>query len=80
MNSVLSLFKYQQKNRSFSLGNVDAAASGEANGSDSVTPSPMSKLQMGHAHSMLMKLVSESDSKSVAFTEEVSHRLLWRSY
>ncbi|BFZ05396.1 hypothetical protein BsWGS_08435 [Bradybaena similaris] len=61
-----------QKNRSFSLGNVDAAVSGETNGSDSVTPSPMSKLQMGHAHSMLMKLVSESDSKSVAFTEEPS--------
>ncbi|XP_052800693.1 protein hobbit-like [Mya arenaria] len=36
------------------------------------TPSPSSKMQAGHAHSMLMKLVAESDSKSVAFTEEPS--------
>ena len=36
------------------------------------TPSPTTKIQSGHAHSMLMKLVEESDSKSVAFTEEVS--------
>ncbi|KAL4223450.1 hypothetical protein ACF0H5_016921 [Mactra antiquata] len=36
------------------------------------TPSPSSKIQTGHAHSMLMKLVAESDSKSVAFTEEPS--------
>ena len=35
------------------------------------TPSPSTKMQTGHAHSMLMKLVAESDSKSVAFTEEV---------
>ncbi|GFO14522.1 protein kiaa0100-like [Plakobranchus ocellatus] len=39
-------------------------------GAEDSNPSPMSKLQMGHAHSMLLKLVSESDSKSVAFTEE----------
>ncbi|XP_071094347.1 protein hobbit-like isoform X1 [Haliotis cracherodii] len=30
------------------------------------------KMQSGHALSMLMKLVSESDSKSIAFTEEPS--------
>ena len=40
-------------------------------GAEDLSPSPLSKLQMGHAHSMLLKLVSESDSKSVAFTEEV---------
>lgn len=37
------------------------------------TPSPSTKLQTGHVHSMLMKLVAESDSKSVAFTEEVNY-------
>ncbi|KAL3856242.1 hypothetical protein ACJMK2_011019 [Sinanodonta woodiana] len=36
------------------------------------TPSPLSRLQTSHAYSMLMKLVAESDSKSVAFTEEPS--------
>ncbi|KAK6192150.1 hypothetical protein SNE40_003678 [Patella caerulea] len=41
-------------------------------GSPVVATSPLSKLQTGHALSMLMKLVSESDSKSVAFTEEPS--------
>ena len=35
------------------------------------TPSPSTKIQSGHALSMLMKLVEESDTKSVAFTEEV---------
>ncbi|OWF48647.1 protein KIAA0100-like isoform X2 [Mizuhopecten yessoensis] len=35
-------------------------------------PSPGMKLTGGHTHSLLMKLVSESDSKSVAFTEEPS--------
>ena len=42
---------------------------------DVATPSPSTKMQTGHAHSMLMKLVAESDSKSVAFTEEV-----WTKY
>ncbi|XP_060562860.1 LOW QUALITY PROTEIN: protein hobbit-like [Ruditapes philippinarum] len=36
------------------------------------TPSPSTKMQTSHAHSMLLKLVAESDSKSVAFTEEPS--------
>ena len=40
------------------------------------TPSPTTKIQTGHAHSMLMKLVAESDSKSVAFTEEVDDLLV----
>ncbi|XP_052234314.1 protein KIAA0100-like isoform X2 [Dreissena polymorpha] len=40
--------------------------------SELTSPSPSSKMQAGHAHSMLMKLVAESDSKSVAFTEEPS--------
>ncbi|XP_033731035.1 protein KIAA0100-like, partial [Pecten maximus] len=36
-------------------------------------PSPGTKLSSVHTHSLLMKLVSESDSKSVAFTEEPSN-------
>ncbi|XP_005096164.1 protein KIAA0100 isoform X2 [Aplysia californica] len=60
-------------NRSFSLSSPDIQSeSGEDPGGEAVSPSPLSKLQMGHAHSMLLKLVSESDSKSVAFTEEPS--------
>ncbi|XP_053375801.1 protein hobbit-like isoform X2 [Mercenaria mercenaria] len=39
---------------------------------DVATPSPSTKMQTSHAHTMLMKLVAESDSKSVAFTEEPS--------
>ncbi|XP_059177083.1 protein hobbit-like isoform X2 [Physella acuta] len=60
------------KNRSFSLSSPDTAPPNSEAGSDLTNPTPLSKLQMGHAHSMLMKLVSESDSKSVAFTEEPS--------
>ncbi|XP_064647364.1 protein hobbit-like isoform X2 [Lineus longissimus] len=36
------------------------------------TPSPQSRIQLGHAYSLLQKLVSETDSKFVAFTEEPS--------
>lgn len=35
------------------------------------TPSPLTRLQTSHALSMLHRLVAETDSKSVAFTEEV---------
>ncbi|XP_076453404.1 protein hobbit-like isoform X2 [Babylonia areolata] len=56
------------RNRSFSL----SSPPGELN-PNPMSPSPLSKLQSGHAHSMLLKLVSESDSKSVAFTEEPSN-------
>ncbi|XP_055863164.1 protein hobbit-like isoform X2 [Biomphalaria glabrata] len=58
------------KNRSFSLSSPDAPP--QSTESLDIAPSPLSQLQMSHAHSMLMKLVSESDSKSVAFTEEPS--------
>lgn len=62
-----------QKNRSFSLNSPENESS-----SDPTSPSPLSKLQTGHAHSMLLKLMSESDSKSVAFTDEViSYHLFW---
>ncbi|XP_025090124.1 protein KIAA0100-like isoform X2 [Pomacea canaliculata] len=56
------------KNRSFSLNSPENESS-----SDPTSPSPLSKLQTGHAHSMLLKLMSESDSKSVAFTDETSN-------
>ncbi|KAK3084827.1 hypothetical protein FSP39_019738 [Pinctada imbricata] len=56
-----------QKNRSMSM-----SAGGPPSPPPSVSPSPLSKLQTGHALAMLMKLVAESDSKSVVFTEEPS--------
>ncbi|KAL8564427.1 hypothetical protein ACOMHN_057449 [Nucella lapillus] len=56
------------RSRSFSL----SSGPGESTPGP-LSPSPLSKLQSGHAHSMLLKLVSESDSKSVAFTEEPSN-------
>ncbi|XP_070204899.1 protein hobbit-like isoform X2 [Littorina saxatilis] len=59
---------YAMRNRSFSLNSPPLEKH-----ADPMSPSPLSKLQMGHAHSMLLKLVSESDSKSVAFTEEPSN-------
>lgn len=59
------------RSRSFSLNSPPA--NGAVPTADPMSPSPLSKLQMGHAHNMLLKLVSESDSKSVAFTEEPSN-------
>jgi hypothetical protein len=54
-----------QRNRTSSF--QDRASSPTAEKSD-----PFSKLHGGKAYSMLMKLVAESDSKSIAFTEEVN--------
>nr|KAG5698428.1 hypothetical protein BaRGS_006623 [Batillaria attramentaria] len=75
-SEALKGFKVEQgqsgamRNRSFSLNSPQGEAQAAA---DPTSPSPLSKLQTGHAHSMLLKLVSESDSKSVAFTEEPSN-------
>ena len=64
---VMTLY-FIPKNRSINLAAPDVSSTASTNPREVATPSP----QMGHAHSLLLKLVSESDSKSVAFTEEVS--------
>ncbi|XP_013416630.1 protein KIAA0100 [Lingula anatina] len=45
---------------------------GTAQPGTQVTPSPLSRIQSGHAHSMLEKLVQESDSKFTVYTDEFS--------
>lgn len=34
------------------------------------TPSPMSKLQTGHAATMLQQLIAEAETKAVVFSDE----------
>lgn len=36
------------------------------------TPSPMSKLQSGHAASMLQQLIAEAENKAVVFSDDLS--------
>lgn len=67
---VSSSFVGGGRNLRASMGGRDPSKVDNCVGAEDLSPSPLSKLQMGHAHSMLLKLVSESDSKSVAFTEE----------
>ena len=37
------------------------------------TPSPMSRLQSGHAQAMLQQLIIEADNNQVAFSEDCSN-------
>ncbi|ESO97897.1 hypothetical protein LOTGIDRAFT_228425 [Lottia gigantea] len=70
-SEALKGFKVEGKDQGNKATSMSSLVSGPP-GSPVVATSPLSKLQAGHALSMLMKLVSESDSKSVAFTEEPS--------
>ena len=36
------------------------------------TPSPMTKLQSGHAATMLQQLIAEADNKAVVFSDDLS--------
>ena len=63
------------KNQPIKLAAPGVVSASNAESSTASTVSPMSKLQHGHAHNMLVKLVQESGSHSVAFTDEVSS--LW---
>lgn len=36
------------------------------------TPSPISKLQSGHAASMLQQLIAEAENKAVVFSDDLS--------
>ncbi|XP_013780034.1 protein KIAA0100-like, partial [Limulus polyphemus] len=44
---------------------------GSSSISQAATPSPMTRLQSGHAASMLQKLIAEAEANSVVFTEEI---------
>lgn len=41
-------------------------------GSVQATPSPMSKLQSGHAATMLQQLIAEAENKAVVFSDDLS--------
>lgn len=59
-------FSFQKQNRSLSVTTPPQIPPGSP-----TTPSPLTKIQTGHAYSMLQKLVSEADSRFVAVHEEV---------
>ncbi len=74
--TFLMSFEIQKANRSVSITTPPVAPGSPT------TPSPLTKIQTGHAYSMLQKLVSEADSKFVAVNEEVivstiSHARSW---
>ncbi|XP_041349626.1 protein KIAA0100-like [Gigantopelta aegis] len=72
-SKALKGFKVEGGTRSRNASTCYSPVTGHSTTSVSVaTPSPASKIESGHAMAMLMKLVSESNSKSVAFTEEPS--------
>lgn len=41
-----------------------------------VTPSPLSKVQSGHAAAMLQQLIAEADNKSVVFSDDLSAQMM----